>query len=138
MALKDDLQAVLDRDRPVFEFTRNLLTVITYWTVLLVSWFLFVVGPETPGALPKVVFKVFLIVPVIFGFYLITRLVSGAFDLLRQVEKHLEQSEWLMLRKLSFVVGSLGMVGLGAFALLLAASLLPPILGLIKTLYVAH
>lgn len=138
MTLKDDLQAVLDGDRPVFEFTRNLLTVITYWTILLISWFLFVVGPETPGAPAKIVFKFFLVVPGIFGVYLISRLVSNAFGLLRQVEKHLAKSEWLILRKLPFIVSPVGLLGLGAFTLLLTASLLPPILGLAKTLYATH
>ncbi|ESY26741.1 hypothetical protein NKH54_09060 [Mesorhizobium sp. M1004] len=138
MTLKDDLHAVLDTDRPVFEFTRNLLTLITYWTILLISWFMFVVGPETPGALPKIVFKFFLMVPGIFGVYLISRLVSNAFDLLRQVEKHLANSEWLILRKLPFIVTPIGLVGLGAFTLLLTASLLPPILGVARTLYATH
>ncbi|MER8370986.1 hypothetical protein [Mesorhizobium sp. M1378] len=134
MSLKE-IQAVMDADKPAFEYTRNLLAVITYWTVLTITWVLTGVGTPSPDAFPPSVYRFFLIVPCIFGVYLIVRIVRLTRALLEEIGAHLETSEWWIIRKLSFAFQMGGMLGMSGFGLLLSFNLIPPVVGIAKVLY---
>ena len=130
----NEFQKLIDAEKPLFDYVRNLLAVLVFWTTILVSWALVNSSAFTAYGGPAPVFRVALIAASAFGFFLIIRLSSLTTALMQLLAKQMNKSKWRAIRLLSIPLYAGSGLAMAVFMVILVLSIMPPLFGLMRTL----